>query len=531
MKKNYKIIATKMIVFLTAILFLLLILNAILGMYPIVVMRDIIDDAVNRESYTSILFGGTVYILIQIIKSIISGGIIYIKGILNAKIALNLQMSVFKGLQYTELDKIKKLDSGKLVDSLIHDTQYIGENLVGAFSDIFSSLLSFGFGMFFLYKISGILIVIIVPMGVISSSIIKYTRKKATQNLNSQRTQAASLWNIFNEGVLAFLSIRLHEYTEEYINKITENGAYLFNIQKKQAKLESITYAFTNALFMCTIGIVMIVCSILVKKKLLSFGGLTAVLMYNHMLTDPLLVLQDANNRIIKARISLNRLSEVCVTVDQAETEEGRCANPIRKIIINGLSYAIGDKDIFKDFNLTIVSPCSVAIFGRTGCGKTTLANLISGIFSCDHAIKYLYLEGTKECPPRISYMLQDEYLFDDSVLNNILVGNPDISYEKMQEILNICSVQTIIDEHGNDPIGKNGTNLSGGERKRIQLARALADDKASVYIFDEMSASLDDQTFKKIWMDIDCYLKEKIRIYIEHNEFIRVHVDKVLDL
>ena len=85
--------------------------------------------------------------------------------------------------------------------------------------------------------------------------------------------------------------------------------------------------------------------------------------------------------------------------------------------------------------------------------------------------------------------------------------------------------------ENHKGPVGDNGEKLSGGERKRVLIARAIADTEADLYIFDEMSASLDHQTFIGIWNQVDHYLKGKMRIYIEHNLAVKDQADQVVDI
>ena len=105
------------------------------------------------------------------------------------------------------------------------------------------------------------------------------------------------------------------------------------------------------------------------------------------------------------------------------------------------------------------------------------------------------------------------------------------ISKVNLQAIkFSICELEDII-RHHKGPIGENGICLSGGERKRVLIARTIADYDSDLFIFDEMSASLDHDTFLRIWNRVDHYLKAKSRVYIEHNRSIQKLVDCVIDV
>lgn len=509
------------------VLFLLLCLCALLGMYPIVLMRRVIDQAVAGGPVGELLWGGGAYILLQVLRSALSGAAMYLRGAAQAQMSLSLQLAVFRGLQNAGLSQIKKGDPAKISDAVIHDTQYISENLIVPFSDMVSALMSFVFGLYFLCRINGALVLLILPMGLVSSAVIRYAGRRSGENIARQRRQSAGLWDVFNEGILGFLSIRLHEYTQRYIQRVSQSGSHLLELQKKQARLEGMTHAFTSGLFMVTIGGIMVVCALMVRRGTLTFGGLTAVMMYNHMLTDPLLVLQDASHKAARLRVSLDRVAGVCTGGEEGVEP---CRLPLRGISIRGLSYGFGGRKVLDGLSMEIGCPSSVGIYGPTGAGKSTLANLICGIYQSGD-VTYRYAGEESGRPPRVSYLLQDEYLFNDSILNNILVGDPQLSSQRLEDILRICRVQEILQRHGGEPIGKNGSKLSGGERKRVQLARTLADSHASVYVFDEMSAALDSGTFSAIWKEVDDFLGDKLRIYIEHNRWMKPFVDQVIEI
>lgn len=510
------------------LLFICTLIGVIAGVYPVRLIQKIVDLAViNSENVIfDILQVGGVYLFIQIVGAGMEAIAKGLAGSLQADIAFRAQLQLFQALTRTKISAIKESNLTELNSSLVRDTECISQNLIQPYVDAIHSILSFLFGLYFMLKINCMLTLLILPLGLISSFMIKYVTGKSSENLTKQRESMNELWKVFHEGIYGFLPIKLHYYTEQYLSKMKENGEKLRHIQIQQGVLESKVLFWTKTLFMSTIGIILVTAALLVTKNKVSIGGLTAILMYNHMLTDPLLNLLKINQNIVKVNVSFQRI-QVILNLPKDEEEIPFCK--IDEVQINCISQSIKDRQLFHDLNLNIKAPASLAIFGETGSGKSTLANLIVGILSPGKGtINYRYQGNFVYGRPHISYMIQEEYLFDDTILQNIRIGNPDLSDENFKQILKICELEEIYKNHLG-AIGENGSKLSGGERKRLMLARTLADQKADIFIFDELSSSLDSDTFFRIFHSVEAMLDNKIRIYIEHNRQVKPFVSSVI--
>lgn len=341
------------------------------------------------------------------------------------------------------------------------------------------------------------------------------------------RKESTELWKTFNGGIQGFLPLRFHDSVLNYLRKIVSQGMKLKKVSLIQSKVESSMYFFTNTLFMFTIGSIMILSAIFVVEDKITIGGLTAIMMYNSLLSQPLIQLQSVVKRVQKLKVSANRIFMILDIPMDVNEEYGI----VDEIKVTDLYYKLEEKQILKNINLHIKAGDSILIQGMTGVGKTTLVNVLVGL--CDSTkgtVEYLYQNNPVVYKPRVSYMLQDEFLFDDTIYSNILVGNQNAGHEQLCEVITICELDDIVKSHS-EGIGNNGICLSGGERKRVLLARTIIDSKADIYVFDEMSAALDQDTFIRIWERIDLYLADKIRIYIEHDMQIEDKVDYILSI
>jgi len=172
-------------------------------------------------------------------------------------------------------------------------------------------------------------------------------------------------------------------------------------------------------------------------------------------------------------------------------------------------------------------------LLGGNGSGKSTLAHIMVGNYR-DFQGEVLY-SGKKNVnvasiKNNISYVNQDTFLFHDSIVNNIVMGCEHVTEEKLYEVCVVAGVDEMVREFPegyNHVICDNGANLSGGQKQKIAMARALLRDTA-IYIFDESSSNMDVVSEHNFMRIISEYLAEKTVIVISHNKMFREFANKV---
>lgn len=211
-----------------------------------------------------------------------------------------------------------------------------------------------------------------------------------------------------------------------------------------------------------------------------------------------------------------------------------------QKISINNLMFNYSDKkDLFKNLNFEIIKGETIGIIGESGIGKSSLVNLIIGLFD---PVKGKIKVDNKDLSynkkawlKNIGYVSQDIFLFDDTILNNIAFGSEkkDIDLKKINNIIKITSLDNYIESLPlklNTLVGEKGVKISGGQKQRLGIARALYTDP-EILIFDEATSALDEITEKKLLESIYSFKKTKTIILISHDIDILDKCDKILDL
>ena len=182
------------------------------------------------------------------------------------------------------------------------------------------------------------------------------------------------------------------------------------------------------------------------------------------------------------------------------------------------------DKPVLKNISFEAKQGTSTALVGSSGSGKTTVTNLIARFWDCQSGI--ISIDGTditkiypEELLTNISMIFQDVYLVNDTVENNIKLGKPDATHEEVIKAAKDASCHEFITELENSydtVVGEGGSTLSGGEKQRISIARALLKD-TPIILLDEATASLDADNEHEIRKSLDKLIKNKTVITIAH--------------
>jgi len=263
--------------------------------------------------------------------------------------------------------------------------------------------------------------------------------------------------------------------------------------------------------------------------------------MYVNMLTFPVSAIGLTASMIQRAAASQKRINEFLHTESAIRNPEQPLAHEVQgDVCFETVSYTYPDTGIraLKDFDLHIRKGEKVAIVGRTGSGKTTVAQLLlrmmdpqTGRVLVDgHDIRRLDVQQLRE---QLSYVPQDVFLFSDTVANNIAFGLEKASQEAVEQAAQLACVHPDIlgfAEGYQTMIGERGVTLSGGQKQRISIARALI-KQPSMVIFDDCLSAVDARTEHAIISNLNEYLRGKTAIIITHRIFSLLEFDRIVVL
>lgn len=273
----------------------------------------------------------------------------------------------------------------------------------------------------------------------------------------------------------------------------------------------------------------------------MSFGTLTEFVLYINMLMFPVSAIGSVASMTQRAAASQKRLNEFLHLEPAIRDEPNAKAKPMAgDIRFDHVSFTYPHTGIkaLTDFDLHIRQGEKIAIIGRTGSGKSTVAQLLlrmydptTGVVKIDNAdIKNTTLRSLRE---QISYVPQDIFLFSDTVRNNILFGNPIASMDQVRQAARQAIVDKEIEgfaEGYETMIGERGVTLSGGQKQRVSIARGLIKDPR-VIVMDDCLSAVDARTEREIIEQLYLYLRDKTAIIITHRIFSLFQFDQVVVL
>lgn len=225
------------------------------------------------------------------------------------------------------------------------------------------------------------------------------------------------------------------------------------------------------------------------------------------------------------------RVVDLCVergrevlNLDTMDISGEECVAKTNNIEVSGIDFAYGKKKIIDNISLRIKEKTTVAFVGPSGGGKTTLCHLIARFWDVDKGAISLGEKNVKEYSmdclmQNFSFVFQNVYLFHDTIANNIRFGNPDASIEDVIAAAKKACCHdfiTALPDGYNTIIGEKGASLSGGEKQRISIARAIMKD-APVIILDEATANVDPENEKELMQAIYALTEEKTILMIAH--------------
>jgi subfamily B ATP-binding cassette protein MsbA len=198
-------------------------------------------------------------------------------------------------------------------------------------------------------------------------------------------------------------------------------------------------------------------------------------------------------------------------------------------------NYAKGEQQILNSINLSIPGKKMTALVGHSGAGKSTILNLIPRFYNADDGNIYIdnqsiYSSTTFSLRKNISLVSQDTTLFDDTIGNNIAYANLDASQKEIEEAAQFSFANEFIEKlprKYDTLIGENGVRLSGGEKQRLSIARAIL-KKSPIILLDEATSSLDAETEDKIQKAISFLTQGKTTIVIAHRLSTILNSDKI---
>ncbi len=474
----------------------------------------------------------------------IKGASLYLARVLmigvSEEVKKDIQNDIFVSLIKADTDLIDNKHSGKFIANLTNDVNQITNLLSTVVLNLFKdslTLLGLLSVMFYQnWKLSLIAIIMIPLASIAAKSLGKRITKVATQQMNRAGILTSYLMEIFkNHKLIKIFQKEKYEKRRafEFINNLKE-------AQKKIAIVFVRASPIMEFLTGIMIAFLIFYAAKLVSKNELEVNNFFSFLAAMMLAYQPVRSLATINISIQQGIAGAVRVLPI---IDNNPSIKEK--DEAKDLIINegtisfeniNFKYPKTEKEILSSINLNFAGSKMTALVGHSGAGKSTILNLIPRFYDAnnDGDIKIdkqsIYNSTIFSVRENISLVSQDTTLFDDTIKNNIAYAKLDASHDEIEEAAKYSFASEFIEKLPNKYetiIGENGIRLSGGEKQRLSIARAIL-KKSQIILLDEATSSLDAETEDKIQKAINFLTKGRTTIVIAHRLSTILNSDKI---
>ncbi len=465
----------------------------------------------------------------------------YLAGYIGANIIAGVRSKLFKHLETVSLRFYQKRQTGEVMSRFMADVTRIQDLLAATLLSIINNiLLLVGVLAYILYLNwqMTLFAIIPVPLTLLVTSLFGGKIHRTARGL--QET-VAKLSARIQESLVGLKVIKAFGKEEEERKKVDQIMTGLTGYYVKYSVIRSIAY--NGVMIVTNLGPIIVLCfgSYLVAGKSMLLGQLFAFYMYLAFLYGPVQSLGSAKVEISAAMASVDRVFEYLDMPPSVEEDPQPVVIPKvhGEIDMRDVTFTYPDSAFkFDHFNLHIDAGETIAIVGPSGSGKTTLINLImrfydpeQGTVSIDNVdLRKLALQSLRD---NIALVDQDPLLFRATIAENIAYSNPDAAREEVIRAARNANIHDFIaglPDGYESTVGERGVTLSGGEKQRICLARALLKDPP-ILILDEATSALDSISEQLIQESLDKILVDKTAIIIAHRLATVQRANRILTL
>lgn len=498
-----------------------------------------IDDyVINKNSQ------GLLYIVLLLFGTLVVQGIVqytmmYLTQWIGQKVILDLRMELFKHVQKLSMRFFDKNPVGTVVTRLTNDIEVLNEmfssGIVMIFADVFiiSGILFFMFSLS--WKLTLICLSVVIPL--IYVTII--FRKKVRAAYRDVRYFLTRMNTFLQEHISGIMVVKIFNKEKRTIGEFEKINYEHTRANKKSVLYYSVFFPIVELIGATSAALIIWYGGGEVIQSALTIGILISFIQYGEMFFRPIRDLSEKYNILQTAMASSERIFKLLDRKEYILDSE----NPIKHDVVKGdlefkdVSFAYVKEDyVLKNVSFRINEGDKIAIVGATGSGKSTIINLLCRFYdinSGEISIDGINIKDISQQQLRrnIGLVVQDIFLFSDSVANNISMNNDEIDREKIKRACEIIGIKNFIEQlplSYEQQVKERGITLSQGQRQLITFARALAYDPR-ILILDEATSSVDTHSEILIQNAIDKLMEGRTSIIIAHRLSTIQKCDKII--
>lgn len=506
-------------------LVLTIMLGAALAPALPLLIRQTIDGPVSAGNYTGLAKMMAIMIGLLTVQSLIQFTNTYLAGWLGQNIIRDIRVQLYHKILHLRLKFFDDTPIGRLVTRTISDIETLADvfsdGIAAIAGDILQLILIISVMFYTDWKLS-LISLSTIPFMLISTYVFK---EKVKKSFNEVRNAVSNLNSFVQEHITGMSIVQI--FNSE---KIEFDKFHAINTKHRDENIKSIMYYsvyYPVAEVIAALGTGLVVW--FGAKQMLNaevtYGTVTAFIMFINIFFRPIRMIADRMNTLQMGIVSTDRILKLLDSDDYTANDGSKKGTLKGEVEFKNVWFAYNDKNyVLKDISFNVNHGETVAFVGATGAGKSSIINLLSRFYDINKGTILIDNQNVKEYELRslreqIGVVLQDVFLFSDTIEKNITLGDSSISREKIVEAAKLVGVHDFIMQLPNDydyNVQERGATLSVGQRQLISFVRAMVHDP-KIIVLDEATSSVDTETEELIQNAIDKLMRGRTSIVIAH--------------
>ncbi|MCO6431858.1 MAG: ATP-binding cassette domain-containing protein [Deltaproteobacteria bacterium] len=510
------------------------------GVVPFLV-KYVLDGVFSQRKEELLYLLPVVLICFAIFRALVDFGQQFLMAKVGHNIVRDIRSEINRHLLKLSPDYFVSHSSANLISRITSDVILVRTLLTESVAAILRDLIriiALVSAAIYLDPLLAMIAVLALPIGVIP--VYKFGRR--VRKFSRQGQQAiGSLSAMMQEAIIGNRVVKIFGRENYEIERFDAENERLNTTFVRSERVRALTGPVNEILATLAVSGVMLYGGLSVISGVRSQGDFIAFILAVFLLYDPFKKLSRVNNVVQQGLAGAERVFEVLSAMPGvADPESPIALTSSNRIEFKGVSFTYRGSDIpaLYDINLTVEEGQKVALVGFSGAGKSTMMDLLARFIDpTEGTVKIGEVDISRvrlaELRARLAMVGQHTFLFNDTVFNNILYGNPNATAEQVYQAARAAYAFDFISQLPNgfdSMIGESGLSLSGGERQRIAIARALLKD-APILILDEATASLDTRAEREVQSALETLTRGRTSLIIAHRLSTVRRVDVIMVL
>lgn len=517
---------------------------SVAGLLGPIFLKNTIDLGMLPRDYDLMLFYIALIVAALILEVVFQFSFIYYANWLGQTVIRDLRIKLFGKMMRFKMAYFDKSAVGRLTTRTVNDIETIAsifsEGLFTIASDVLKMIVIAGYMLYESWQLA-LISFSILPVLLYATRVFQRAMKGAFEQV---RNQVANLDTFVQERITGMKIVQI------FVREQTEYESFVaINKEHRKGWIKTVWY---NSIFFpiaeisgsVALGLIVwyggmnILPAEVVSDSGMTLGLITAFVQLSQMLFRPLRMIADKFNTLQMGMVAANRVFEILDTQAHIQDQGTLVPEQIKGAIeFKGVHFGYNPKEpVIKDISFSVPAGQTIALVGATGAGKSTIINLLTRFYEIDQGQIYIDGIGLKDFTlsglrSHIAVVLQDVFLFADTILHNITLGDPSITEDQVIAAAKEIGVHDFISSlpggyHYN--VKERGTTLSSGQRQLIAFLRAFV-SQPSILILDEATSSVDSYSEELIKNATDRITRGRTSIVIAHRLATIQKADQIL--